>query len=307
MDGRKLQSAAEAEAAATGRTALALIQAGLTADRVAAELVRRSMDAAVKFKSGRPQPQQQAAGLKRKMTPAEKTQERKKRRQRQSQKKKEKKRVEEKERDEEERWNEMSWTFVEDAAMERAVAWRERRELLRAWRGVRECAREVERVEREAKVGWKTKEPTEEPTAESEKPVEHGGWGERLVWSDELEQKEKTISESSDDELGWEEVTAAIAMMQKSAAVVARNRATVEQNPLFTAVADQRTGVGPVVTSVEPTGAAGEEKAEPTKAVTGGTTNQKMMESRKVVTGGQIGDNRTDWRLTQLGGVSEMA
>ena len=92
-------------------------------------------------------------------------------------------------------------------------------------------------------------------------------------------------------------MTAAITMMQKSAAVVARNRATVGQNPLFTAVADQRTGAGPVVTSVEPTGAAGEEKAEPTKAVTGETTNQKMMESRKVVTGGQIGDNRTDWRL----------
>ena len=46
---------------------------------------------------------------------------------------------------------------------------------------------------------------------------------------------------------------------------------------------------------------------EPTKAMTGETANQKMMESRKVVTGGQIGDNRTDWRLTQLGGVSEMA
>ena len=93
MEGRKLQSAAEAEAAATGRTALALIQAGLTADRVAAELVRRSMDAAVKFKSERPQPQQQTAGLKRKKTPAERTQERKKRRQRQSERRREKRRL----------------------------------------------------------------------------------------------------------------------------------------------------------------------------------------------------------------------
>ena len=191
--------------------------------------------------------------------------------------------------------------------MKKAVAWRERRELLRAWRGVRECAREVERVEREAKVGWKTKEPTEEPTAESEKPVEHGGWGERLVWSDELEQKEKTISESSDDELGWEEVTAAIAMMQKSAGVVARNRTTMEQNPLFTAVVDQKTGAGSVVTSMEPMGAAGEEKIEPTKAVTGETASQKMVGYVQIVTEGQIGDNRTDWRLTQISGVSETA
>ena len=93
-----------------------------------------------------------------------------------------------------------------------------------------------------------------------ETTVEHGGWGERLVWSDELKQNEAESNEPSDDELGWEEVTAAIAMMQKSAAVVARNRATVEQNPLFTAAEDGRTGVGPVVTSVGPTGAAGGEK-----------------------------------------------
>ena len=37
MVGRKLKSAAEEEAAATGRTALALIEAGWTADRVAAD------------------------------------------------------------------------------------------------------------------------------------------------------------------------------------------------------------------------------------------------------------------------------
>lgn len=73
--------------------------------------------------------------MKRKKTSAEKTQARKRRRQRQSDKRKEKKKVEEKERDkEEERWSEMSWAFVEDKAMKKAVAWRERRELLRAWR-----------------------------------------------------------------------------------------------------------------------------------------------------------------------------
>ena len=75
--------------------------------------------------------------------------------------------------------------------MKKAVAWRERREVLRAWRGVRGWAREVERVEREAKVGWETKEPTKEPTTESEKPVEpveHGGWCERLQWNDQLTQ-----------------------------------------------------------------------------------------------------------------------
>ena len=49
MVGRKLKSAAEEEAAATGRTALALTEAGWTADRVAAELVRRSMAAAEFF------------------------------------------------------------------------------------------------------------------------------------------------------------------------------------------------------------------------------------------------------------------
>jgi hypothetical protein len=135
-----LRSAAEEEAAATGRIALALMQAGLTADRVAAELVRRSMDAAVSFKSQRLQPQQQTAGLKRKKTPAEETQARKMRRQRQSEKKKEKEKVEEKERDEEEeRWSEMSWTFVEDAAMKKAVAWRDLEE--RASQGVAWCAR----------------------------------------------------------------------------------------------------------------------------------------------------------------------
>ena len=307
MVGRKLKSAAEEEAAATGRTALALIEAGWTADRVAAELVRRSMSAAEIFKSEQPR-QQQAAGLKRKRTPAEQTQARKMRRKRQSERRKEKKRVEEEERDEEERWNEMSWTFVEDKAIRKAVAWRERRELLRAWRGVRGCAREVERMERETKVGEEeAKGPTEEPTTKSEEPVEHGGWGERLVWSDELKQNEAESKEPSDDELGWEEVTAAIAMMQKSAAVVARNRATVEQNPLFTAAEDKRTGAGPVVTSVEPTGAAGE--------VQGGTVAEKVVKvadaeiarSDKTQTMEQIGDNRTDWRLIQLGGVSGIA
>ena len=191
-----------------------MMQAGLTADRVAAELVRRSMDAAVSFKSQRLQPQQQTAGLKRKKTPAEETQARKMRRQRQSEKKKEKEKVEEKERDEEEeRWSEMSWTFVEDAAMKKAVAWRERRELLKAWRGVRGCTREIERVKRETKVGGKEEEPTEDPTATSEEPMEHGGWCEKLVWSDGLEQSGVELREASDDELGWEEVTAAIAMM----------------------------------------------------------------------------------------------
>ena len=64
--------------------------------------------------------------------------------------------------------------------MEKAVAWRERRELLRAWRGVRGCAREVERVARETKVGGE-EEPTKEPTITSEEPMEHGGWCERTV------------------------------------------------------------------------------------------------------------------------------
>lgn len=126
------------------------------------------------------------------------------------------------------------------------------------------------------KVGGE-EEPTKEPTATSEEPMEHGGWCERLVWSDGLEQNEAELSEDSDGGLGWEEVTAAIEMMQKSATVVARNRATMERNPLFTAAVDQKTGAGPVVTSVEPMGAAGEEKVEPTEAVTAETSSQKMI------------------------------
>ena len=309
MDGRKLQSAAEAEAAATGKEATERLMAGWPASVVTAIVVSEIRAAAGAVKRKNSEDAQTGSAVRKKQKKEKKRQKQQQRRQRQKETKRRLCKVSDDEMDEEEedRWHEMSCAFVEDAAMKKAVAWRERRELLRAWRGVRECAREVERVEREAKVGWKTKEPTEEPTAESEKPVEHGGWGERLVWSDELEQKEKTISEPSDDELGWEEVTAAIAMMQKSAGVVARNRTTMEQNPLFTAVVDQKTGAGSVVTSMEPMGAAGEEKIEPTKAVTGETASQKMVGYVQIVTEGQIGDNRTDWRLTQISGVSETA
>ena len=308
MDGRKLQSAAEAEAAATGKEATERLMAGWPASVVTAIVVSQ-IRAAGAVKRKKSEDAQTGSAVRKKQKKEKKRQKQQQRRQRQKETKRRLCKVSDDEMDEEEedRWHEMSCAFVEDAAMKKAVAWRERRELLRAWRGVRECAREVERVEREAKVGWKTKEPTEEPTAESEKPVEHGGWGERLVWSDELEQKEKTISESSDDGLGWEEVTAAIAMMQKSAGVVARNRTTMEQNPLFTAVVDQKTGPGSVVTSMEPMGAAGEERIEPTKAVTGETASQRMVGYVQIVTEGQIGDNRTDWRLTQISGVSETA
>ena len=223
--------------------------------RRSAELVRRSMDAAISFKSQRPQPQQQTAGLKRKKTPAEKTQARKMRRQRQSEKKKEKKKVEEKERDEEEeRWSEMSWAFVEDAAMKKAVAWRERRELLRAWRGVRGCTREIERVKRETKVGGKEEDPTEDPTAASEEPMEHGGWCERLVWSDELEQGEAEL----DEELDWCEVVATVRMMQTGINSVAKGATVVEENPLFAAMQGSEIVVGPVTASVASVGAAGE-------------------------------------------------
>ena len=280
----------------------------MTADRVAAELVRRSMDAAVKFKSERPQPQQQTAGLKRKMTPAEKTQERKKRRQRQSQRRREKKEVEEKERAEEDRWHEMSCAFVEDAAMKKAVAWRERREVLRAWRGVRGWAREVERVEREAKVGWETKEPTKEQTTESEKPVEpveHGGWCERLQWNDQLTQS--SVEGSGEDELDWMEVQAAIAMMQKSATVVARNRTTVEQNPLFAATNDKMMVVGPVAASVASVGATEGVQRDTTEEKVAKAADAETVRDEKVKISEQIGDNRTDWRLIQYDGVSGIA
>ena len=35
--------------------------------------------------------------------------------------------------------------------------------------------REIERVKRETKVGGKEEDPTEDPTAASEEPMEHGG------------------------------------------------------------------------------------------------------------------------------------
>ena len=307
MVGRKLKSAAEEKAAATGRTALALIEAGWTADRVAAELVRRSMAAAENFKSERPQPQQQTVGLKRRKTPAEKTQARKMRRQRQSEKKQEKKKVEEKDRDEE-RWNEMSWTFVEDAAVKKAVAWREERESLRAWRRVREGARELGRVRRARKVGeeeaWEeAKGPTEEPTAKPEEPVEHGGWGERLVWNDQLEQSGAELEE----DLDWCEVVAAIKMMQKGINNVARGATVIEKNPLFAKMQDTERVVGPVTASVASVGA--------TERVQGDTTEEKVAKAADAETvrgeemkmSEQIGDNRTDWRLIQFGGVSGIA
>ena len=157
--------------------------------------------------------------MKRKKTLAEETQAREMRRQRQSKKRKEKKKIEEKERDGvEERWSEMSWAFVEDKAMEKAVACRERRELLRAWRGVQGCTQEVERVTRETKVGGEEEEPAKEPTMTSEEPMEHGSWCERLVWSDELEQDEAEL----DEKLDWCEVVAAVKMMQTGINSVAK-------------------------------------------------------------------------------------
>ena len=49
MVGRSSQSAAEEEAAATGNIALALMQAGWTVERVAAELVRRQISMSAEF------------------------------------------------------------------------------------------------------------------------------------------------------------------------------------------------------------------------------------------------------------------
>ena len=139
-------------------------------------MVRRSMDAAVKFKSERPQPQQQTAGLKRKKTPAERTQERKKRRQRQSERRREKEKVEEKERDDEEdRWHEMSCAFVEEESMRKAVAWREGRQCLRAWRAVNHWRVTSGEwwVEPETK---EAEEPTENAAVVEAAVIETGGW-----------------------------------------------------------------------------------------------------------------------------------
>ena len=126
---------------------------------------------------------------------------------------------------------------------------------------------------------------------------------ERLVWSDQLEQSGAELEE----DLDWCEVVAAVRMMQKGINSVAKGATVIEENPLFARMQDTEMVVGPVTASVASVGAAGE--------VQGGTVAEKVVKvadaeiarSDKTQTMEQIGDNRTDWRLMQFGGGSEIA
>ena len=103
------------------------------------------------------------------------------------------------------------------------------------------------------------------------------------------------------------EVQAAIAMMQKSATVVARNRTTVEQNPLFAATNDKMMVVGPVAASVASVGATEGVQRDTTEEKVAKAADAETVRGEKVKTSEQIGDNRTDWRLIQYDGVSGIA
>ena len=249
--------------------------------------------------------------MKRKKTPAEKKQERKKRRQRQSERRREKEKVEEKERDEDERWDEVSWTFVEDATVKKAVAWREGRESLRSWRRVREGAREIGRVRRATKVAREEealpKGPTKEPTALLETTVVELGRAhmhiERLVWNDQLEQSGAELEE----DLDWCEVVAAVKMMQKGINSVAKGATVIEENPLFAKMQDTEMVVGPVTASVASVDATERVQGDTTEEKVAKAADAKTMRGEEMKMSEQIGDNRTDWRLIQFGGVSGIA
>ena len=135
--------------------------------------------------------------------------------------------------------------------------------------------------------------------------MEHGGWCERLQWNDQLTQS--SVEGSGEDELDWMEVQAAIAMMQKSATVVARNRTTVEQNPLFAATNNKMMVVGPVAASVASVGATEGVQRDTTEEKVAKAADAETVRGEKVKTSEQIGDNRTDWRLIQYDGVSGIA
>ena len=169
----KLKSVAEGEAAAMGIMAVALINAGWTAERVAAELVSGSTAAAEKFKSNEPQTQKQNAVTKEeRAAAAARTQDRKRRRQRQQEKKKRLRAMEEEEeRNDEEFWFRASWAVVESAAMEKAMVWRQERQYVSAWRRLREVVRTMVRGGDKGEVGGVAASATEKPTTSAREAV----------------------------------------------------------------------------------------------------------------------------------------
>ena len=87
---------------------------------------------------------------------------RRKKQQKQKKKKKKKQEIEQRQQevkereDEENYWSEVSWTFVEDAAMEKAEAWHQRRSAERALTAVRAGVESVRREKRQTSKlrGW---------------------------------------------------------------------------------------------------------------------------------------------------------
>ena len=116
MVGRSSQSAAQEEAAATGSIALALMQAGWTVERVAAELVRRQVSMSAEFLKDE-QPKLTAAKKKKKKRKKQEwwaQQQNKRTRQQQRGEKKRLLAIEDgEEKADEERWHEMSCAFVD--------------------------------------------------------------------------------------------------------------------------------------------------------------------------------------------------
>ena len=133
--------------------------------------------------------------------------------------------------------------------------------------------------------------------------MEHGGWCERLAWSDELEQGEAEL----DEELDWCEVVATVRMMQKGINNVPKGATVIEENPLFAKMQDTERVVGPVTASVASVGATERVQGDTTKEKVAKAADAETVRGEEMKMSEQIGDNRTDWRLIQFGGVSGIA
>ena len=88
---------------------------------------------------------------------------------------------------------------------------------------------------------------------------------------------------------------------------VAKGATVIEENPLFAAMQGSEMVVGPVMASVASVGAAGEVQGDTVAEKAVKIADTRMARSDKMQTVEQIGDNRTDWRLMQFGGESEIA
>ena len=163
---------------------------------------------------------------------------RRKKQQKQKKKKKKKQEIEQRQQevkeqeDEENYWSEVSWTFVEDAAMEKAEAWHQRRSAERALKAVRAGAESVRREKRQTPklrgwIEWKERKEKKSVMA----VLKEGR-------TDDADRKpghktQELVVAESEDELDWMEVMSAVQMMQTAAVSIARANTVCEQNPLF--------------------------------------------------------------------------